>query len=290
MRSTPILLVFVITLSFISSLGQGSARPLPGNIQLLDGYVWEAGISKDSQTAKIINRRGFTIQFIGGTPKGFYSKQFTQKTDFVWLKSQQVDGQKLGLGLKDDGEIIAVFDGTTRFSAEPNSLADLAEFLLTVLSFNKGDRESTNAASSRVPGNIKLLDGYTYERRRSKDSNGGAFIRTDEFTFVHDIGKMAGNRAKQYFRENLEQLRRRRRISDGDLEEEWRRIEEKVEWRQNLKMRNDELMVVYLKDSTLIASYSESSANFIGKVDSKDKIADFFLTVLTFRPDSPPRK
>jgi hypothetical protein len=283
MRSAPSLLILVVALSFVSSLGQDSPKPLPGNIKLLDGYVGKAEISKDGQTAKFISRQGFTIQFIGAAPKGFYSKQFTQKTGFVWFKSQEIDGQKLDLGLKDDGEIIAVFDATTRFSARPNSLADLSEFLLIVLSFNAGDRESTTTATSRVPGNIKLLDGYTYERQRGIDSNVGAFLRADGLTFRHDIGRMAANYAFQYFPENFERLRKHTHLNTDAIEREIQYLQGKVEWRLRQKVDGDDLMVVLLKDSTLIAAYSKSSSNFIGKVDSTDKIADFFLTVLTYR-------
>ena len=135
-----------------------------------------------------------------------------------------------------------------------------------------------------TPGNIQLPDGYVYERRRGIDSSVGAFVRNDGFVISHDIGRMAGNYAEQYFPENFERLRKQTHLNSDAIERQINYLQEKVQWRQRQKVNGNDVMVVLLKDSTLIASFVNSNANFTAKVDSSDKIADFFLIVLTYQP------
>lgn len=289
MRLSSLLLIIVFGLFLITGLGQEpagqnkSVTP-PGNVQLLDGYVLEIGAGKDAVTGNIRSRDGFAIHFVHSAVKGFYAKHFGDKAGISWTKHQKVNGRQLDLASLKSGEVVALFDHTTKFSAKPTSFAQLTDFLLTVMTYNS--EEATPASpSSSVPGNIKLLEGYVYERRRGIDSNVGALVRSDKFTIGHDIGKMAANYAFQYFPENVERLRRQSHLNSDAIEREVLYLQNKIEWRQRQKVNGHDVMVVLLKDSTLIAAFTDFSANFISKVDSNDKIADFFLTVLTYQPD-----
>lgn len=134
------------------------------------------------------------------------------------------------------------------------------------------------------PGNIQLLEGYRYETRRGVDSFVGSMVRSDGFTIVHDIGRMASNYADRYFPEHYEKLRKQTHLNPNAIETQIRFLENQIEWRRRQKINGADLMVVLLKDSTLIASFVEFDANFVAKVDSNDKIADFFLMVLTYQP------
>ncbi len=141
-----------------------------------------------------------------------------------------------------------------------------------------------------APGNIQLPDGYIYERRSGKDSHVGEIVRKDGFTIAHDIGRMAGNRAGKYFPEYFDKLRKQTHLNPQAIERQIQPLESKIEWRQRQKVNGDDLMLVFLKDSTIIASFANSNANFIAKTDSTDKIADFLLIVLTYKPDFDKRK
>jgi hypothetical protein len=144
---------------------------------------------------------------------------------------------------------------------------------------------SPTPVTIRPPGNVQLLDGYVYERRRGIDSHVGSMVRHDGFQIKHDIGRMAANYADQYFPEYFERLRKQTHLNSDAIETEIKIRRDKVEWRQRQKVNGDDVMVVLLKDSTLIASFVNSYANFIAKADTSDKIAEFFLIVLTYQPD-----
>lgn len=138
----------------------------------------------------------------------------------------------------------------------------------------------------RAPGNIHLPDNYTYEKRRGIDSHVGSIIRSDGFVISHDIGRMAANYAYQYFPEHFERLRKQTHLNPKTIEHQVKYLEDKVAWRQRQKIKGVDVMVVMLKDSTLIACFVNSSANFIAKADSPDKVADFFLITMTYEPAS----
>jgi len=139
------------------------------------------------------------------------------------------------------------------------------------------------------PGDIQLPGGYIYERRRGIDSYVGVIVRKDGFTISHDIGKMAANYAAQYFPEYFDRLRKRTHLNSGTNEREIQDLKDKTDWTQRSKVNGDDLMLVRLKDSTLIATFVGSTANFIAKADSSDKIADFLLIVLTYQPSADKR-
>jgi len=136
-----------------------------------------------------------------------------------------------------------------------------------------------------APGKIKLLTGYIHEPRRGIDSRVGVIYKRDGLSIGYDIGRMAAVYADQYFPQYFERLRKQTHLNPNAIEQQIRSLEDKVEWRQRQQVNGDELMIVFLKDSTLIASFVNSTANFTAKIDSNDKFADFFLIVLTYQPN-----
>lgn len=109
-------------------------------------------------------------------------------------------------------------------------------------------------------------------------------VRSDGFTISHDIGRMAANYAFKYFPEHFDRLRRQTHLNPESIETDIQTLQGKIVWRQRQRINGDEVMVVLLKDSTLIASFVNSYANFVAKADTSDKVADFFLIVLTYQP------
>ncbi len=99
---------------------------------------------------------------------------------------------------------------------------------------------------------------------------------------------MAANYSDQYFPEHFERLRKQTHLNSDAIERQIEYLQSKVEWRQRQKINEQDVMVVLLKDSTLIASFVGSDANFIAKIDSSDKVADFLLIVLTYQPPKLP--
>lgn len=134
------------------------------------------------------------------------------------------------------------------------------------------------------PGKIQLPPNYVYEVRRGIDSHVGAIVRSDGFTISHDIGRMAANYASDYFPEHFDRLRKQTHLNPESIERNIQTLQAKIVWQQRQRINGDEVMVVLLKDSTLIASFVNSYANFVAKADTSDKIADFFLIVLTYQP------
>ncbi len=168
-------------------------------------------------------------------------------------------------------------------------ITKLGAVLLFVFSCSFSQSQPTalpTPVSIPAPGNIQLPSNYVYERRRGIDSQVGAIIRSDGFTITHDIGKMAANYSAQYFPEHFERLRKQTHLNSEAIERNIKYLQDKIEWRQRQKVNGQDVMVVRLKDSTLIASFPDSSANFVANADSSDKVADFFLIILTYQKPS----
>ena len=137
---------------------------------------------------------------------------------------------------------------------------------------------------TKAPIDIQMLDGYEYEMRNGIDSFVGAIKRNDGFVISHDIGGMAGNYAEQYFPEHFEMLRKQTHLNPNAIESQVKYLQDQVVWRQRQQVNGEEVMIVLLKNSKLIASFAASNANFVANADASDKIAEFLLTVLTYKP------
>jgi len=237
--------------------------PPPGNLQI-DGFVWTPRIAKDAITGQISDSKGFVIDLSKSSVRNFYSGQFTKKDDLLWFKQQQIHGQLLDIGLFKDGRVVASFDSTTNFTAKPSSTEQWAMFLLIVLTY-QGDRVKglsagpvTPDSEVRIPGNIQLLDGYTYEQKRGIDSWVGVIKRNGGIEIDHDVGVTAGNGAS-------------RAQKDG--------------WYMGQFVSSDELWCAYSKDGNLVATFVKSDANFYGLVKYPENIVDFFLMIMTYTPN-----
>jgi len=130
-----------------------------------------------------------------------------------------------------------------------------------------------------------LLPGFVHERRQGIDSRVGVIYKEGGLSIGYDIGRMAGVYASQYFPEHFEQIKKQTNLNADAIEREIKFLQDKIEWRQRQEINGDEVLIVHLKDSTLIASFVNSTANFTAKVHSGDEIADFLLTVLTYQPN-----
>lgn len=157
-------------------------------------------------------------------------------------------------------------------------------FFAAVPALSQVNPTGTPRPAAVPPGKIQLPAQYVYERRRGKDSHLGAMVRSDGFTIGHDIGRMAANYAAKYFPEHFDRLRKQTHLNPESVETDIQTLQGKIVWRQRQRINGDEVMVVLLKDSTLIASFVNSDANFVAKADTSDKIGDFFLIVLTYQP------
>jgi hypothetical protein len=111
-----------------------------------------------------------------------------------------------------------------------------------------------------APGNIKLLPGYIHERKQGMDSIVGQISKKDGFVIYYDIGRMAANYAAAAYTDK----------------------KQNVLWVKNQKINNDDLMIVYLKDGTVYASFGGASANFIATVKTNEELTEFLLMVLTY--------
>lgn len=260
--------------------------PAPANLNLLPGYSSTETRNKDGKTTQLVRADGFTITYLSSGPKNFYERSFKSGDDFVWFKNQTLNGHGIRAVWSKRGEMVVVVDDTQMFRAKPEKLDHVADLLLTVSTLYPRKEKSTPVTPAGVnpPGNMRLLAGYTYVRRRGKDSHVGSIIGEDGLSINHDIGRMAANYSRQYFPEYFEQFRKRYRNPDESVEAEIRSLQEKVSWRVKHEINGDDLMIAYLKDTTVLASFDRSSANFIAKVDTFEEMTDFLLTVLTYQP------
>ncbi|HEX6279740.1 MAG TPA: hypothetical protein VFZ49_06940 [Pyrinomonadaceae bacterium] len=279
-----LILIAICVLSQVDGAQTPSANP--ADLKLLPGYSSTETIGKDGKTARLTRADGFTITYLSSSPKNFYERSFKSGDDIVWLKYQELNGHRVRVASIKGGEMVVVVDDTQMLKATPEGLDHVADLLLTVSTLYPRKEESTPVTPAGVnpPGNMRLLAGYTYVRRQGKDSHVGSIIGEGGLTINHDIGRMAANYSRKYFPEYFEQLRKRYRNPDESVEAEIRSLEEKVSWRVNHEINDDDLMIAYLKDTTVIASFDRSSANFVAKVDTFQELTDFLLTVLTYQP------
>lgn len=256
----------------------------PGNLQLLGGYTWTSGRTTDAMVGKMVHDSGFSIFYDRSAVRGFFNRKFSDKSNLEWSQSQTVNGQTLDIARFKNQELAGYFDDTTRFSSKPTSYAEIAEFLLTLMTFSSSPYTRQPDARTPIPGNIKLLPGYTHESLRGKDSRPGKIFKPEGLSIGYDIGRMAGLRAAKFFPENLERLRKQTHLNAETIAWQIMDVEDKIAWRQRQKINGFEVLVVQLKDSTIIVTFLDSSANFFAKVTTEQDLVDFLLTTLTYQP------
>ena len=280
--------VFVISLFFSFQLtiqGQIDPQELKAPIDPLPGYTWSGQRGKDGISGKFVRADGFTIAFRRSAARGFYSKAFATGRAAIWRKDQIINGNRVAVARFEDGEIATLIDETEMLSANPRTLDQVADLLLSTAALTQLNVDLPPATEERpaVPGNIRLLPGYVHERRRGKDSSPGVIARAGALSIGYDIGRMAANYAIKYFPEDYERLLRRNRLNEDSIKRDLQYQNERVRWRQRQKLNGDELMLVQLKDDKVIGSFAKANANFVADVDSEEELADFLLMVLTYR-------
>lgn len=279
------LILFVIC--FLAQIdGAQTPSPEPTDLKVLPGYSSTETIGKDGKATRLVRPDGFTITYLSSSPKNFYERSFKSGDGIVWVKNQSLNGHEIRVAWTKSGEMIVIIDDTQMFRAKPEKLDHVADLLLTVASFysKKDEPAPVTPSVANPPGNMRLLAGYTYVRRRGIDSHVGSIVGEGEFTINHDIGGMASNYSREYFPDHFEQLRKQTHLNKDAIESHIRYLEQQVSWQVRQQVNGDDLMIVYFKDGKLIASFDHSTANFIAKVDSFDQMTDFFLTVLTYQP------
>lgn len=113
---------------------------------------------------------------------------------------------------------------------------------------------------SLPPGNIKLLPGYTHERKQGIDSRVGEISKTEGITIRYDIGRMAGNY----------------------IDSVYPREKQNLVWIKNQKINNHDLTIILLKDGSIYATFTDVTANFISNVKNNEELTDFLLMILTY--------
>jgi hypothetical protein len=145
-------------------------------------------------------------------------------------------------------------------------------FLLVSSSFAQTKLKILPKSMPPPPGNIKLLPGYVHKPERGIDSAVGKISKENGLVIFYDIGRMAGN----YTLAALEK-------------------KESIAWSKTQKVNNREMSIVYLKDGSIYANFSETSANFMSAVKTNEELADFLVMIMTYgsqdsSPDPNPAK
>lgn len=138
------------------------------------------------------------------------------------------------------------------------------------------------ATQDSPPGDLVLLEGYRHERRQGADTLVGRITKEHGPTFRYDIGQLAGPRVRNVPQDDLV-WQRRQRISGRE-----------VLVAQSL--HGDAIVSILrpdqqgdARDLTLeerAAASLRYPANFYGRVESEEQLADLLLMVLTYAPEA----
>jgi hypothetical protein len=139
-----------------------------------------------------------------------------------------------------------------------NRAAVLFTLLAVLLPICVGNARTESTA---IPGSIKLLPGYHYQKQAGIDSNVGKIWKDGGVEIDHDIGALAGNYADC----------KTCGWNDGEL------------WRKKQTINGQESIVVFTKSKRLIVVFPESKANFYATIRAEEEIADALLMLCTFQ-------
>jgi len=125
----------------------------------------------------------------------------------------------------------------------------------------------TSSASSQAdapPGAMKLLPRYIHKTERGIDTRVGSISKPDGLTIKYDIGRLAGQYANPYSKNEYV-------------------------WYKEQIVGGQKVVCVLTKQKQIIATFTDSSANFFATVETEEDVVDFLLMVLTFEaPESSP--
>ena len=113
-----------------------------------------------------------------------------------------------------------------------------------------------------LPGSIKLLEGFQHQKLQGTDSRVGKIWKDEGITIQYDVGRLAGNYAKQQREYQADQLL----------------------WAKQQTIKEARVELVLKRDRELFVSFPDHSANFYGKVQTEEDLVDALLMVLTYLP------
>ena len=125
---------------------------------------------------------------------------------------------------------------------------------------------STARYSHPPPGGIHLLPGYVHVSEQGIDTSVGTIAKEGGLHIRYDIGSLAGNYA----------------------DPEKRRPDERVIWSKTQKLRDLTMILTLFKGGSLVATFRETCANFLGSNATTDEqIIDFVLMISTYHEKPP---
>jgi hypothetical protein len=139
-----------------------------------------------------------------------------------------------------------------------NRTIALSTLLALLLPFGVGTAQTE---PTTIPGAIKLLPGYHYQKDVGVDSNAGKIWKQGGVKIEHDIGALAGNYADC----------KTCGWNDGEL------------WRKKQTVNGQEAIVVLTKSKRLIVVFPESKANFYATIHTEEDLTDALLMLCTFQ-------
>jgi hypothetical protein len=110
--------------------------PPPGGMKLPPGYYHHTGRGIDSRVGSIWKPGGAEIEYDIG-PYGEYRLSAKENLkDYYWVREEDVDGQKMMVGLHKSGRLAVTFDEDYyNFSATVRSDAEIEEVLTILRTF-----------------------------------------------------------------------------------------------------------------------------------------------------------
>ena len=110
------------------------------------------------------------------------------------------------------------------------------------------------------PGNIKMLSGYVHKQGQGIDTRVGKIFKENGLKIEYDIGGLAGNYALGAYTNK----------------------KEKVIWFKIQETNGYEVLLAYLKDGSIYATFPEDDANFIADIKTNEDLADFLIMIMTY--------
>lgn len=117
------------------------------------------------------------------------------------------------------------------------------------------------------PGNIKMLPRYVHKIEQGIDTAVGNISKENGLRIEYDIGFLAGNYAMG----------------------KYSRQAENINWFKTQMVNNHNLMIVYLKDGKIYATFDKST-NFYATIRKDEELADFLLMIMTYGSEDSPKK
>lgn len=143
-----------------------------------------------------------------------------------------------------------------------NKILLIAIFLLSI-SYSFSQTKTLilpKPAQPLPPGNIILLPGYSHRIGQGIDTAVGKISKENGLEIGYDIGGLAGNYALEaYANEKINLV-----------------------WFKVQKTNNLQLLITYLKDGSIYATFPEQNANFVSKIKTNEDLADFLIMIMTY--------